>query len=387
MGLVIKWQVNAVRSLLMRVTIIFFTTTVAIVIGLMAVVNYQVSTHFNRYLNMSGMHGMGNHGGMMMMMMGGPEQQFIASLQHSLLVVIFIMLLIGAVVSYYFARSITIPVIQLNQAVNAVAAGDLDTIVNVNSQDEVGQLATAFNAMTAKLKSNTILRQRFLAGIAHELRTPLTILKANLEGIGDGVVEPDREQIGSLTEEVDCLTKMVSDLRDLSLLEAGQRNPELTIFNINLILRQVINKMGPVADEKNIELHLENPNAIFLVWADAAMVNQIVYNLISNGIRYTASGGKVIVKVTQEESMARVTVRDTGIGIGPEDLEHVFDYFYRVDPARSKQSGGTGLGLAIVKQLILIQGGQVGVTSVLGQGSSFFFTIPLNLHENPIVSP
>lgn len=387
MGLVIKWQVKAVRSLLMRVTIIFFTTTVAIVIGLMAVVNYQVSTHFNRYLNMSGMHGMGNHGGMMMMMMGGPEQQFIASLQHSLLVVIFIMLLIGAVVSYYFARSITIPVIQLNQAVNAVAAGDLDTIVNVNSQDEVGQLATAFNAMTAKLKSNTILRQRFLAGIAHELRTPLTILKANLEGIGDGVIQPDREQIGSLTEEVDCLTKMVSDLRDLSLLEAGQRNPELTIFNINLILRQVINKMGPVADEKNIELHLENPNAIFLVWADAAMVNQIVYNLIINGIRYTASGGRVIVTVTQEESMARVTVRDTGIGIGPEDLEHVFDYFYRVDPARSKQSGGTGLGLAIVKQLILIQGGQVGVTSVLGQGSSFFFTIPLNLHENPIVSP
>lgn len=386
MGLVIKWQVNAVRSLLMRVTIIFFTTTVAVVIGLMVVVNYQVSTHFNRYLNMSGMHGMGNHGGMMMMM-GGPEQQFIASLQHSLLVVIFIMLLIGAVISYYFARSITIPVIQLNQAVNAVAAGDLDTIVNVNSQDEVGQLATAFNAMTAKLKSNTILRQRFLAGIAHELRTPLTILKANLEGIGDGVIQPDREQIGSLTEEVDCLTKMVSDLRDLSLLEAGQRNPELTIFNINLILRQVINKMGPVADEKNIELHLENPNAIFLVWADAAMLSQIVYNLIINGIRYTASGGKVIVTVTKEESMVRVTVRDTGIGIGIEDIEHVFDYFYRVDPARTKQSGGTGLGLAIVKQLVLIQGGQVSVTSVLGQGSSFFFTIPLNLHENPIVSP
>jgi two-component system sensor histidine kinase BaeS len=386
MGLAIKWKVSTVRSLLMRVTIIFFTTTVAVVMGLMVVVNYQVSTHFNRYLNMSGMHGMGKHGNMMMMM-GGPEQQFIASLQHSLVVVVFIMLLIGAVVSYYFARSITIPVIQLNRAVNAVSAGDLDTIVNVNSQDEVGQLAIAFNAMTAKLKSNTILRQRFLAGIAHELRTPLTILKANLEGIGDGLIEPDSEQIGSLTEEVDRLTKMVSDLKDLSLLEAGQRNPEFTIFNINLILRQVINKMGPVADEKNIELHLENSDTILLVWADAAMINQIAYNLIINGIRYTAPGGKVIVTVTKEESMARVTVRDTGIGIGTEDMEHIFDYFYRVDPARTKQSGGTGLGLAIVKQLVLIQGGQVGVTSVLGQGSSFSFTIPRDLHENPIVSP
>jgi two-component system sensor histidine kinase BaeS len=386
MGLAIKWKVSTVRSLLMRVTIIFFTTTVAVVMGLMVVVNYQVSTHFNRYLNMSGMHGMGKHGNMMMMM-GGPEQQFIASLQHSLVVVVFIMLLIGAIVSYYFARSITIPVIQLNRAVNAVSAGDLDTIVNVNSQDEVGQLAIAFNAMTAKLKSNTILRQRFLAGIAHELRTPLTILKANLEGIGDGLIEPDSEQIGSLTEEVDRLTKMVSDLKDLSLLEAGQRNPEFTIFNINLILRQVINKMGPVADEKNIELHLENSDTILLVWADAAMINQIAYNLIINGIRYTAPGGKVIVTVTKEESMARVTVRDTGIGIGTEDMEHIFDYFYRVDPARTKQSGGTGLGLAIVKQLVLIQGGQVGVTSALGQGSSFSFTIPRDLHENPIVSP
>ncbi len=387
MGLVIKWKVSTVHSLLIRVTIIFFTTMVAIVMGLMVVVNYQVSTHFNRYLNMSGMHGMGNHGGMMMMM-GGPEQQFIASLQHSLLMVIFIMLLIGAVASYYFARSITIPVIQLNRAVNAVSAGDLNTIVTVSSQDEVGQLATAFNAMTAKLKSNTILRQRFLAGVAHELRTPLTILKANLEGIGDGVIEPDKEQIASLTEEVDRLTKMVGDLKDLSLLEAGQRHPECTSLNINLILRQVINKIGPVADEKNIELYLENANAVVLVWADAAMVNQIAYNLIINGIRYTAPGGKVIVTVAKEESMARVTVRDTGIGIGVEDVEHIFDYFYRADPARTKkQSGGTGLGLAIVKQLVLIQGGQVSVASVLSEGSSFFFTIPLNLHENPIVSP
>jgi two-component system sensor histidine kinase BaeS len=383
MGLVIKWKVTIVRSLLMRVTIIFFTITVAVVMGLMVVVNYQVSTHFSRYLNMSGMHGMGKHGDMMMMM-GGPEQQFIASLQHSLVVVIFFMLSICAVVSYYFARSITIPVIQLNKAVNAVSAGDLDIVVPVSGQDEVGQLATAFNAMTAKLKSNTILRQRFLAGIAHELRTPLTILKANLEGINDGVIEADREQIDSLTEEVDRLTKMVSDLRDLSLLEAGQRNPEFTTVNIHFILLQVVNKMGPVAEKKNIELRLENSDTILFVWADAAMIHQIAYNLISNGIRYTEPGGKVIVTVKKEESMARITVRDTGIGIGLEDREHVFDYFYRVDSARTKQRGGTGLGLAIVKQLVLVQGGQVGVTSALGQGSSFFFTLPLDIHKkNP----
>lgn len=138
------------------------------------------------------------------------------------------MLVIGGIVSLLFTRSIAVPVIDLNRAVNDVAAGNLDAAVTVERQDEVGQLATAFNAMTAKLKSSTVLRQRFLAGIAHELRTPLTILKANLEGISDGVIAPDQEQIHSLTEEVDRLTKLVSELKDLSLLEGWICNSRIS---------------------------------------------------------------------------------------------------------------------------------------------------------------
>lgn len=370
-----NWQVNSMRSLLAKVTIIFFTTTTAVVVGLMLVVNFQVSSHFSRYLNMHEMHGMRNHGEMMSMM-GGPEIQFISSLQHSLLFVVGAMLLIGLIVSYYLARSITIPMIELNKAVNDVAAGNLDASVIVNRQDEVGQLAMAFNAMTAKLKSNTILRQRFLAGVAHELRTPLTILKANLEGIGDGIIEADKEQIDSLTEEVDRLTKMVNDLRDLSLLETGQIHPECTAFDINSILRQVVSKMKSVAEEKGLALYLET-NKIPPLWGDAAMVNQILYNLVINAIRYTSAGGKVTVTAIEEAGMAKISIIDTGIGISAEDQENIFDYFYRVDPARTKKSGGTGLGLAIVKQLALAQGGQIHVTSTLGHGSSFSLVLPL----------
>lgn len=374
------------RSLLARVTITVFVTTVVVVLGLMLVVNYQVSENFSSYLDIRGMHGnMMNHG-RMAAMMEAPEQQFILSLKHSLVVAGAMMLGIGAVVSYYLARSIAVPVIELNKAVNNVAKGNLDSTVVITRQDEVGQLATAFNEMTAKLKSSTVLRQRFLAGVAHELRTPLTILKANLEGIADGVITPDQEQIHSLTEEVDRLTKLVGELRELSFLEAGQSSPEYVQVDIVTTLRQVIQKSKLVAAEKNLLLTLEIAKPISPIWADLTMLQQMVYNLIMNGIRYTTEGG-IKVKIVQAIDAIEIAVMDTGIGIAEEDMEHIFDHFYRVDKARTKKSGGTGLGLALVKQMALAHGGQVYVKSSLGQGSTFTLRLPLNLHQKHIVSP
>ena len=373
------------RSLLARVTITVFSTTTIIVLGLMVVVNYQVSENFSSYLTMTGMHGMITHSNMATMM-GTPERQFILSLRHSLFVAGVMMLVIGGIVSYYLARSIAVPVIDLNRAVNDVAAGNLDAAVTVERQDEVGQLATAFNAMTAKLKSSTVLRQRFLAGIAHELRTPLTILKANLEGISDGVIAPDQEQIHSLTEEVDRLTKLVSELKDLSLLEAGYATPEYTELDLPTMLRQVIQKSRPLAAEKNLALTFQFDEPMPMIWADSGMLQQMMYNLLMNAIRYTTAGN-IVVMAGREETGITISVIDTGIGIAADDIEHIFDYFYRVDPARAKQSGGTGLGLALVKQMALAHGGQVYASSTLGQGSTFTLKLPLNIHQKHIVSP
>lgn len=385
MGLGINWQVNSMRSLLARVTITVFLTTTMIVLGLMMVINYQVSENFSSYLNMAGMHGMMTHSNMAAMM-GTPERQFILSLRHSLLVAGVMMLVIGGVVSYYLARSIAVPVIDLNRAVNDVAAGNLDAAVIVESKDEVGQLAAAFNTMTAKLKSSTVLRQRFLAGIAHELRTPLTILKANLEGISDGVITPDQEQIHSLTEEVDRLTKLVSELKNLSLLEAGYASPEYTELDLSATLRQVIQKSRLLADQKNLAITFQFDEPMPMIWADSGMLQQMVYNLIMNAIRYTEEG-KITVTAERDGTAITIAVIDTGIGIAADDIEHIFDYFYRVDPARAKQSGGTGLGLALVKQMALAHGGQVYATSTLGQGSTFILKLPINVHQKPIISP
>lgn len=369
------------RSLLARVTITVFATTAIVFLGLMLVVNYQVSENFSSYLYMSGMHSMMMNHGNMAAMMGAPEKQFLISLKHSLVVTAGIMLLIGAVVSYYLARNIAVPVIDLNRAVNDVASGNLDAAVAANRQDEVGQLAAAFNVMTAKLKSNTVLRQRFLAGVAHELRTPLTILKANLEGIGDGVITPDQEQMNSLTEEVDRLAKLVGELRDLSLLEAGQLNPDYTEVDLSATLRQIIQKSSPLAAEKSLTISSQIEETLPSIWADAAMLQQMVYNLIMNAIRYTAAGG-ITITAGRDENAVRIEVIDTGIGIAAEDIDHIFDYFYRVDPARAKQSGGTGLGLALVRQMVLAHSGQVYATSVLGQGSTFILKLPYMYTKN-----
>ena len=375
------------RSLLIRVIVTFFITTLTIVLGLILVVNYQVSENFNSYLYMSGMHGMMMNRGNMSSMMGIPEEQFIMSLRHSLLLAGGGMLLIGAGVSYYLARSIATPVIDLNRAVNAVASGNLDTAVIVESKDEVGQLAMAFNTMTAKLKSNTVLRQRFLAGVAHELRTPLTILKANLEGIADGVITPEAEQMNSLIEEVDRLTKMVGEIRDLSLLEAGQLQPEFGLLDITQLLRQIVGKSKPLASEKNINLHIATDDRLPAVWADADMVNQMVYNLVLNAIKYTPEGGQITILAAAESGVVEITVTDTGIGIAQDETEHVFDYFYRVDSSRSKASGGTGLGLALVKQMVLAHNGKIKAESKLGQGSTFTVFLPIALHQKNTVSP
>lgn len=374
------------RSLLARVAVTVFATTAVVVLGLMLVVNYQVSENFSFYLTMSGMHNMMMNSSNMAAMMGTPERQFLLTLRHSLLVTAVIMLLIGTGVSYYLARSIAVPVIDLNRAVNDVAAGNLDAAVVVDRQDEVGQLAAAFNAMTAKLKSGTVLRQRFLAGVAHELRTPLTILKANLEGIADGVIAPDQEQMSSLTEEVDRLAKLVGELRDLSLLEAGQLTPDYTEVDIPATLRQAVHKSKPLATRKKLTLSCKIDEAMPPIWADAAMVQQMVYNLIMNAIRYTAAGS-ITVTAEQVKKAVRIEVVDTGIGIAADEIEHIFDYFYRVDPARTKQSGGTGLGLALVRQMALAHGGRAYVTSKQGQGSTFTLELPLYVHQKRIVSP
>ncbi len=280
-------------------------------------------------------------------------------------------------------RQIVSPVQRLTSAAQRVAAGDLEQRIEVKSQDEIGQLATAFNQMADSLARDQELRRNLMADVAHELRTPLSIIQGNLEAILDGVLPTSPEEIASLRDETVLLARLVSDLRLLSLAEAGQLKLERTPTDLPALIRNVLATLRPQAETENILLADDLPASMPSFNLDPDRISQALHNLLANALRYTPAGGTVTVGVRLEGNLARVNISDTGSGIAPDDLPHLFDRFYRADKSRSRASGGSGIGLTIVRQLVRAHGGDISVESPIlkrpdgsGYGSRFTFTLP-----------
>jgi len=223
-----------------------------------------------------------------------------------------------------------------------------------------------------------------VADVAHELNTPLSVIRGNLEAMLDGVVPLEPEQIASLYEESLLLSRLISDLRDLSLAEAGHLKLQLAAADVNCLLRRAVDRLQPQAQAKGIVIRLECEPALPAVLADADRIVQVVGNLLSNALRHTPRGGVISIgartlvngKGRSLPATVEVVVSDTGAGIPRESLPYVFDRFYRADPSRSRATGGSGLGLAIVQQMVQAHGGRVWAESREGQGASFHFTLP-----------
>ena len=366
-------------SIAYRITGLMFSLIVTTVFLLSYLADHQMSIHFSDYLSKPPMHGMMSNGHMMPMM-GANEQAFLANIHRSLVWYGAGILVIGLIASYVLAQSITVPLRRLGTATEAIEQGKLGHTVVIQSNDEIGQLAQTFNRMSNGLAENNQLRKRLLADIAHELRTPLTVIQGNLEGMLDGVVEPSPEQLQSLYEETVYLNKIIKELHDLSLAEAGQLTLDKQLTDINLLLSRAIHMMKPLADEKTIHL-VCNLAEIPEISVDSMRINQVIYNLLSNAIRYTPDNGKVeaVTALVQEGNKAYVaiSIRDNGQGISAEDLVHIFKHFYRADLARDRKNRGSGIGLAIVKQLVELHGGKTEVKSELGAGSEFTVYLPV----------
>jgi signal transduction histidine kinase len=257
--------------------------------------------------------------------------------------------------------------------------GDLSQRVAVQTDDEIGELAHAFNSMANGLTRLEQLRRNMVTDVAHELRTPLSNIRGYLEALQDGVTQPDPEVIGSLHDEAMLLTRLVNDLQELALAEAGQLRLVLQPTSAEQIIAQVVNVMQPTAASKGLTLQTDLQPDLPPVMADPGRVAQVLQNLVNNAMSYTTAGGTITVTTRPAASAAEVqlSVHDTGIGIAPEHLPFVFDRFYRVDQSRTRATGGAGLGLAIVKQLVEAHGGRVWAESTLGQGSTFTFTLPV----------
>lgn len=370
------------HSITYRITGLMFLLVAITVSGLTYLANWQMEGLFQDYLQTMQI-GLSQRGYMIMVDgMGVPEQEFLASVHEALIWVGTGLLFVGLIASYALARSITVPLLKLNSAVEKISLGDFSQKVSVSTKDEVGKLAVAFNQMAEILQSNNQLRQRFLADIAHELRTPLAVIQGNLEGMLDGVIEPDKEQLESLYEETLQLNALIKDLRDLSLAEAGQLRLERKLTNINQVIDRVLGMLKPLADEKSINL-INDAGKVPNIAIDAARMNQVLYNLLTNALRYTPQNGVVRVATRVADLEGRkwvvLSVEDNGSGISEQDLPHVFNHFYRADKSRTRTSGGSGIGLAIVKQLIDIHDGRVTVSSALGKGTEFKIYLPVDV--------
>lgn len=269
----------------------------------------------------------------------------------------------GLLLGFFLFRQIVSPIQTVTEAASNIASGKLHQRVPAKSNDEVGTLARTFNQMADTLERNQRVRQNMIADIAHELRTPVTVLQANLEGMLDGVLPASPEEIASLRDEVDLLSRLIADLRLLSLAEAGQLKLEKTMVPARQIVEHAIEGFQMQAAEQKVNLVTDVADGLRPVYVDADRMNMVLRNLISNALRYTPENGEIVVRASLKDGEAILSVTDTGRGIAVEDLPYVFDRFYRADKSRNRSSGGSGIGLAIVKQLVEAHGGKVLVQS------------------------
>jgi two-component system OmpR family sensor kinase/two-component system sensor histidine kinase BaeS len=308
---------------------------------------------------------------------GSPEGALLGALRSILLFSALSVIGAGLVISVVLARSLTQPLYRLVTAVQAVAAGDLSQTVEEQGSQEIVQVARAFNEMTASLTEAEELRENLMADIAHELRTPLSVVQGNLRAILDDVYPLEKSEIARLYDETRLLSRLVNDLRELAQAEAGQLDLNLRPVDLAALLNLTVANFEPVAEDKGIDLSVQIAALLPLIEADPDRLAQVLRNLLSNALRHTPAGGQIAVSAGLDRTRIFVSVTDTGAGIAPEDLEHVFDRFWRADPSRSREQGGSGLGLAIAKSLIEAHGGRIRVESTPGRGATFTFELPI----------
>lgn len=275
-----------------------------------------------------------------------------------------------------FSRRISAPLRQISAAAHAIADGDHSSRVKPANVRELAELAESFNRMAAALQQADQQRRQLTADIAHELRTPLSIIKGQLEGIQDGVYEADAGQIEALLAEVALLERLINDLHLLALADAGQLPLYRETVAPTMLVNEAVRSFAQSAAERAIQLSAGSADGLPDIEVDPQRIAQVLGNLISNALRHTPAGGVVHVTVAADPDGIVFSVTDTGPGINPADLPHIFDRFYRADRARTRSSGGAGLGLAIARRLVEAHGGQIWAESELGRGTTVRFRLP-----------
>jgi signal transduction histidine kinase len=288
------------------------------------------------------------------------------------LVAIFALFVVATTVARAIRR-VVVPLGDLIDAAEKVEAGNYAVRVRPRGPRELRSLARAFNSMSARLESSEQQRQQLLADVTHELRTPLTVVQGNLEALLDQVYPADAQHLAPILDETRVLSRLVDDLRTLSIAEAGALTLHREPTDVSALVTDSVASFRAQADAAGITLVTDAATALPQVAIDPVRLREVLSNLLANALRYTPRGGSVRVGITASDGRLNVSVRDSGPGIAAEALPHVFDRFYKSDESR-----GAGLGLAIAKSLVVAHGGEISVTSQPGQGTEMRFTLPVS---------
>ncbi|OBZ09585.1 two-component sensor histidine kinase [Bacillus sp. FJAT-27264] len=282
-------------------------------------------------------------------------------------------------ITWIVAQVLSRPLLQMQKATRKIAVGELETRLDIRSKDEIGSLAEAINDLAVDLQRYRDTRQELFSNISHELRTPITYLEGYSKVVKDELYETEEEKnlyLDIIFQEAVRLQHLVDDVFDLAKMEEGQIVLDLQWLDLSELLEQAVSKVRLKARDKGLELSVSYSGHTVPVHADGKRMEQIILNLLENGLRYTERGG-VEVQLLYQADRVTLVVEDTGMGIPEEELPYIFERFYRVEKSRSREFGGTGLGLSIVKKLIELQDGKITVISKAGTGSRFEIQLPL----------
>lgn len=294
---------------------------------------------------------------------------------------------LATILSVFILKTMTRPLLKMEAVAHAIANGEFGKQVPVVTNDEVGKLASSLNNMSLQLKEKIEAierldktRQEFVSNVSHELRTPLTVIQSFSEAILDGLVKEEKVRdfyLKNILEESKRLKRLVDDLLDLKALEAGQTLADMEYVLISKLVMVTSGNFMSLAKEKNIDLNVTIKDKEVTVYGNIDRLKQVMTNLIGNAIAHTQPGGRVEIREEQKDDRVLISVADNGPGIPPEEIEHIWERFYKVDKSRSRGAGGTGLGLAIARRIVELHGGSITVESAPGQGAVFIVNLPI----------
>ncbi|MGL1891222.1 MAG: ATP-binding protein [Spirochaetaceae bacterium] len=304
------------------------------------------------------------------------EDKFLNKTTSVIVLVSIFILTISILFANYFSKKLTNPLTALSNGVSDIEAGNFRSRVNVSGDDEISILSNSFNNMAKTLENNDIWRKQIIADSAHELRTPVALIQGNLEMIIDGVYKPEMVHLENIYQETLVLSRLVKELQQLSSSDSGAMTLNRSKFNINDLFENSMDIFKPEAIKKDIELKYINANSPITIDADLDKLKQVLTNILTNAFRHTPEGGKIEISSKSLNGNVDIKISDSGCGIKPEDLEKIFERFYRTDSARNRKHGGSGLGLAISRGIIKAHKGSIYANSNYGAGTIIHIILP-----------